>query len=85
MFLKTSAIESANFFLKWKRGISCLVLKCFLANLFGNKFLPEILQISFTVKNSGNIVKSGFFKRKELSDRERQFFSKGKSELRSLV
>ena len=47
----------------WNEGAVSGVLRknIFVANLLGSQYLFEILQISLTVKNSENIVKSGCF------------------------
>ena len=55
-------MDSAIFF-KWRKGVRCLVWNCFLADLSGSQYLFEILKTSLTVKNSGNMVKSGCFER----------------------
>ena len=62
MFLKDSAIESANFFFEIKEEckVSC-VKYILLSDLLGSQYLFEILQTSPTVKNSENRVKSGCF------------------------
>ena len=41
--------------------MSCV--KILLADLLGSQYLLEILQTSFTVKNSENMVKSGCFEK----------------------
>ena len=45
-------------FLKMKEKYKVFCLKVFLADLLGSQHLFEIIQISLTVKNSENMVKS---------------------------
>ena len=63
MFLKDSAMESANYF--WNKGgmKGVLCKNVFLADLLESQHLLEILQTSLTFKSSEKVVKSGFFEK----------------------
>ena len=64
MFLKTYAMESTICFFENEGAVSGVLYKNnFVSDLLGSQHLFEILQTSFTVKNSKNGVKSGYFKK----------------------
>ena len=59
MFLKGSAMESANVFWNEWEVWGLLFKNNLLADLLGSQYIVEILQTSFNVKNSENVEKSG--------------------------
>ena len=63
VFLKDSAIKSTIFC--WNEGaVSCVLCKNIIsADLSGSQYLFEILQNSFTVKKSENVIKCGCFEK----------------------
>ena len=64
MFLKTYAMESTICFFVNEGAVSGVLYKNnFVSDLLGSQHLFEILQTSFTVKNSKNGAKSGCFKK----------------------
>ena len=64
MFLQASVRESPIFF-RNERGVQGVLCKnSSLADLLGSLYLFEILQTSFNLKNSKNVVKSECFEKR---------------------
>ena len=59
MFLKGSAMESANVFWNEWEVWGLLFKNNLLADLLGSQYIVGILQTSLNVKNSETVVKSG--------------------------